>query len=108
MTSPNTVEVTIDHSKPPKFSFHPNELTVKGKGHVKWTHGQNSAKFAFVAIAFHEPNPISNIVVSDEITAFDDNTDAKVHRYSVLVKVDGTIYGSPTHLDNSGPTIRNK
>ena len=108
MTSSNTVEVTIDHSTPPKFSFHPNDLTVKGKGHIKWKHGNNSAKFTFVALAFHEPNPISNIVVSDEITAFDDNTDAKVHKYNVLVKVDGTIYGWTAQLDSSGPTIRNK
>ncbi len=108
MTPPNTVDVTIDNSKPPKFSFDPNDLTVIGKGHVKWRHGKNSEKFSFVAIAFHEANPIANVVVGDEITAFDDNTDVKIHRYSVLVKVDRAIYSSPTHLDNSGPTIRNK
>jgi hypothetical protein len=108
MTSPNTIEVTIDNKKPPNFSFHPNDLTVKGKAHVKWTQGQHSAKFTFVAIAFHEPNPIGNIVVAEDINATADNSDDKVHRYSVLVKVDGTIYSSPIHQDGSGPTIRNK
>lgn len=112
MPLPNTVEVTLDTSVPPTFSFNPpGALQVPpGKTTITWVPGPGSAKFSFAALAFDHQNPFSNVVVKDAgITADDDNHHREEHKYSVLVKVNGTYYNSkdtPITLPG-GPTIKN-
>ena len=112
MPGPNTVELTLDTSVPPKFSFNPpGALQVPpGKTTISWVPGKGSAKFSFAGLTFDHPNPFCNVVVKDTgITADDDNHHPEVHKYSVLVSVNGRYYNSkdaPGPLPG-GPTIKN-
>lgn len=103
------VTVTLDNNVPPNFSFTPDPVEVeRGMATIHWVRGSNN--FSFAALAVDHPNPFSNIVVKDlEITADDVHQVPELHRYSVLVSVNGVYYSSrPGGMGAGGPTIRNK
>ncbi len=111
MPNPNTVEVTLDTSVPPTFSFNPPILPIpSGKTTISWVHGHGGASFVFAALAVDHKNPFCNVVVKDTVmTADDDNQHREDHKYSVLVCINHKYYSSKENITThpGGPTIRN-
>ena len=105
-----TVTLTLNNAVPPTFDFSPDPEVDPGKATIRWVPGSGSVRFSFAALTFDHPNPFSNIVIKDAgITADDDNHHREWHKYSILVKVNGTYYNSKDGAVTTpgGPTIKN-
>jgi hypothetical protein len=105
-----TVTVTLDNTViPPNLKFDPPivDIPPKSKRKIRWV--RNGTNFKFAALVFTKPNPISSVVVQyDQISADDDNQQARVHSYAVVFQYRETLYISrPASMSGGGPTIRN-